>query len=125
MLNAAKGVLPRTLGSRVSLDRSTRNLRARRTGRLAAVALDVGRHRPVRHAREAGPVERRQNRARVAVPEIGLGTRPIGEARNDALSDTARAVATASDPDRIDTVVVRDLDESARPGGIVACEMSR
>src|SRR5205085_213976 len=74
---------------------------------------------------ETPRVECRQESAGVAIAEIAFAARGGGQPREHALGQTAGAVASPRKPERIDTLVIRDLEESARPGLVVPGKMPR
>ena len=92
--------------------------------RLAAGARDVGGHRPMREAREARLVEAGEQEPGIAVAEIDLAPRRIGQARQQLLGQAARAIAAAREPQRIEARIVRDLEEGAARAVVVAGEMA-
>ena len=75
-MNAIAG--PSSPGSSAESLRCTSQSSARVDRRLAAVAQHVLRHRPVRHL-QPGLVERGEQEAGVAIAEIGLAARRIGQ----------------------------------------------
>ena len=102
-LNAAAGRgSSARLGSSVAGSRSTSQAQRAGHRRLAALAQDVLRHRPVRQLREAGPVERGQQRAGVAVAEPGLGPRRRAQRRHHRSGEPAGAIAAAGEPHRVE-----------------------
>src|SRR5262249_58818549 len=78
----------------------------------------------MRQTLEAGAVERRQERAGVAVAHIEFVASGLAETGQDARCQSAGAVAAAREPQDIDVGVVRHLEKGPRANGVVAGEMA-
>ena len=76
------------------------------------------------HGIEAGAVQCGEQRAAVAVAEVGLSPRRRCQAGHDRLHRTAGAVTAAGEPHRVVTFVVGDVEESLCACFVVAREMA-
>ena len=90
----------------------------------ATVAQDVLRHRTVRHGREPGPIQSGQQRAGIAVAEVGFASGCLRQPADDRLDHAAGAVTAARKPHRVEAVVVGDIEKRLRARLVVAREMS-
>src|ERR1700730_16964789 len=68
----------------------------------------------MRDAREACLVEPGEEETGIAVAEIGLAPGRVRQSRQQVLGQSTRAVAAAREPQRVEALVVRHLEESAR-----------
>ncbi len=79
----------------------------------------------MRQVLEAGAVERRQERAGVAVAQVEFVASGVAEIGQDALRQSTGAVTAAREPQGVDIDVVRHLEEGLGANGVIAGEMTR
>ncbi len=73
----------------------------------------------MRQPGEAPLVQPGEEETGIAVAEIGLAPGRVRQSRQQALGESTRAVAAAREPQRVEALVIRHLEEGARAGLVI------
>ena len=88
-----------------------------------AFAPHVTRQRPVRHASDAMPVQRGEQKAGVGIAEIGLGPRRRVHLRHRLRGDAVRPITAHREPHRIEAGIVGAIEQGGEPHVVATGEM--
>ena len=91
--------------------------------RIAALSPDIGGHGTVRYHADLLAIKSRQQIARIAIAQPGLGPRGLVQQWQRVSCDPSRAIAAAREPDRIDYGIIRHLHQRRQPCRVTARKM--